>query len=146
MTTAERITACIAKHPDWPDKRIANALVGAHIPDIEAVRAGNPLPGPQTSPSGTGLIDLAQVRRHYDVFSKILQEIKNIPAGKLLAESELCQRVVGSDRNRFRKACENNLDALKVYRVKLKIEEGTEGKYFWGSQADIIVAARMRDL
>jgi hypothetical protein len=125
---------------------IANALVGAHIPDIEAVRAGNPLPGPQTSPSGAGVIDLAQVRRHYDVLSKILQEIKGIPPGKLLAESELCQRVVGSDRNRFRKAVENNLDALKAYRVKLKLEEGTDGKIFWGNLSDIAAALNMRDL
>lgn len=144
-TLAERIGACIARHPDWTDKRIACAIVGAHIADIEAVRQGNPLPGQQATSIGVGIIDLEQVRRHYDLFSKIQQEIRGIPRGKLVAEAELCQRVAGSDRNRFRRTVENHIDSLKAYRVKLRIEEGADGKFFWGNAEDIAAAVKMRD-
>lgn len=143
---ANRIAACIAKHPDWTDKRVTCAIVGAHIADCAAVRAGNPISVPQATPAATGVIDLEQVRRHYDLFSKIQQEIKGIPHGKLIAEDELRQRVAGSDRNRFRRTVENNLDALKTYRVKLKLEEGTDGKVFWGNVEDVAAALKMRDL
>jgi len=49
MTLEERIKGCIARHPDWTDKRICNAT-GARHADVGAMRRGEAVP-PRAEPA-----------------------------------------------------------------------------------------------
>jgi hypothetical protein len=64
----------------------------------------------------------------------------------LLRESDLCQMTAGSDRNRFRRAVENNADRFREFRVKLRIDDSGDGTYYWGRREDVAEAVRMRDM
>ena len=43
-TIESRIGACLARHPDWNDERVSNAIIGARVSTVRAVRAGEPIP------------------------------------------------------------------------------------------------------
>ena len=93
-----------------------------------------------------GLVSLEKIIQKYDIKAAIERELMTLPKGKLIEESELCRRAAGTDRNRFRRTIENNAEAFRTLRIKLKIDESAEGKWFWGSIQDIAEAQKMRDL
>lgn len=154
QSTEDRIKQCITKHPEWTDARIANSLITS-IWNIRAVRAGKPLPlaGPITdsavpilSPQPeSGLVSLDKVIHRYDFRAAIYRELALIPRGKLISEAELCQRVAGTDRNRFRRTVENNEAEFRPLRILLKLDEG-EKKWYWADKETIEAAQRIRDL
>jgi hypothetical protein len=102
-------------------------------------------PGPSSAES-SGYISLDAICKKFDIKSAILREIGKIPKGKLIAESEFSVRTAGTDKNRFRRCVENNGDEFRPYRIRLKIDDAYDGKWFWGRQEDISAALRMRDL
>jgi hypothetical protein len=153
MTLEDRVRACLARHPEWTAQRIANST-GARQAEVEVVRAGLPIfaprveppaPGPAPSPASgpPSLISLDKVIARYDIKSSILREIGELPKGKLIVEAELCQRTTGMDRNRFRRTVENNPDAFRPLRIKLRLDDVTEGKWYWGKESDIAEAQRI---
>ena len=150
MFTQERIRFCLAKHPEWTDKRVAKSMATT-MAMVAEVRAGGALP-PQgeaivLSGSGyAGMVDLSSVLKRYDVKAAILNELSSLPEGKLISEDELCKRTAGTDRNRFRRTCENNPDVFNPLRIKLKLDTATEGKWFWGKASDVAAALSIRDL
>lgn len=151
FTQEERIRRCIAKHPDWTDARIQNSVKG-RMELIQAVRAGVS-PTLQTGESkpleGNGnaaLVSLDKIIARYDIKGAILRVIGELPKGKLIVEAELCQRTAGSDRNRFRRTVENNQEEFKAFRIKLRLDESAEGKWFWGHVSDIEQAQKIVSL
>ena len=92
----------------------------------------------------SGLINLSQVIERYDIASAIRREIAALPKGRLILETELCQKTAGTDRNRFRRTLDNNADGFKAFRILLKLDEG-EKKWYWGSVLDISEALKIRD-
>lgn len=148
----EKVRRCVAKHPDWHWKRIASAT-GGHKPVIEAILRGEPVPeltpapapGPVDS-SAPGCISLSAVRDKLDIAAMIRREVNRIPRGQLMPEDDLCRLTAGRDRNRFRRAVENNADCFRAHRVRLRLDESTEGKWYWGQAPDVAEAIRIRDL
>ena len=146
ITKEEKITRCIKRHPDWKNSRIANSTRSKPADVIEVKeKLGFIKPVEKDSPE-KGLVSLEKVIERYDIKTAILKEIVAIPSKKLIEESELCVRAAGTDRNRFRRTVENNIDEFRPYRVKLKIDESKEGRWYWGSIDDVAEATRIRDL
>jgi hypothetical protein len=149
MTNEDRIKACIGRHPDWDDYRVSHSL-SIPLGDVANARAGLPI-APMLEPSGSGIagpgfISLDSVIRRYDIRAAILREVAALPEGKLIAEAELCTRAAGTDKNRFRRTVENNPDTFNPLRIKLKLDTGNEGKWYWGKAQDISAALQIRDL
>lgn len=142
MTPHERIIGCIQRNPDWPDWRIAKSA-DVHVNDVRAIKSGTAIAPP---PENAGLISLEKVINHYDIKTAIKRELLALPRGQLIIESELCIKAAGSDRNRFRRTVENNADEFRAYRVKLKLDDSSDGKWYWGNPEDIAEAQRIRDL
>jgi hypothetical protein len=106
---------------------------------------GEPKAAPE--PSGnSGYVSLESICKKFDVKGAILREVGKIPKGKLIAEAEFCMRTAGKDRNRFRRACDNNAEEFRPYRIKLIIDDSGDGRFFWGRAEDVAEALRMRDL
>ena len=170
MDLAEKIKRCLERHPDWPNSRIAKST-GARHDAIEAVRRGEqPPPGEpvvplQISPENAAEIrgrvkawrgqhqqappasvSLAAVRERFDIAASIRRTIAGIQRGTLLPEDELCRLTAGRDRSRFRRAIENNPDLARAHRVRLRLDDSTDGKFFWGHEIDIAEAVRLRDM
>jgi hypothetical protein len=152
-SNAERINACLRRHPDWTDKRIRNAL-NIQIAEIRTIRAGAPAvaPGPEAAEDaprpalGLAAVSMAEIRGKLDIAAAIRRELAKIRRGQLLPEDELCRLTSGRDRNRFRRAVENNPDLARTHRVKLRLDDSGDGKYYWGSEEDVAEATRLRDL
>ena len=142
MTTHERIVAALARHPDWPISRLAMSS-NAKVEEVRAVKAGVPM---TPKPENSSLVSLDKIIAHYDIKSAIIREVAALPKGQLIVEGELCLKAAGADRNRFRRCVENNAEEFKVLRVKLKLDDSSEGKFYWGHAADIAEAQRIRDL
>lgn len=152
MMLEDRVRACLARHPEWTAQRIANST-GARQAAVEAVRAGLPIVAQgdppvlaPVPPVNASLVSLDKVIARYDVKAAILHEIGELPKGKLIVEAELCQRTAGTDRNRFRRCLDNCADELKALRIKLRLDDSTEGKWYWGRAADIEQAQRIVNL
>jgi hypothetical protein len=154
ISLEEKIRGCIERHPDWDNVRIANAI-GTRRGNIAAFREGRalniaafiPVPAASTTlPTESGLISLDKVLQRYDVRSAILRELVLIPKGKLISEVELCQRAAGTDKNRFRRTVENNEVEFRPLRIKLRLDDSTDGRWYWGAATDIAEAQRIRDL
>ncbi len=156
MTIEERIKRCLSRHVEWEDVRTAKS-VGCRVADVRRVREAtdsvpfipdkakakaSPEPISETAP---GLISLATVREKYDVASAIEKAVLGIPKGKLISDSEMCARVCGSDRARYRRCLDNFAARLNPFRIKLKLDDG-EPKYYWGRRSDIQEASRLREL
>lgn len=94
---------------------------------------------------GTGIVSLSKVLEKYDTRASILKELEKLPRGRLMAESELCNRTA-RDRGRFRRCIEDNADEFRGLRLKLRLEESGDGRWYWGHPEDIAEAQRMRDL
>jgi hypothetical protein len=86
------------------------------------------------------------VRDRLDVAAMIRRQIGAVPKGQLIPEDELCRLTAGRDRNRFRRAVENNPDLARQHRVRLRLDDSTDGKFYWGHETDIQEAVRLRDL
>jgi hypothetical protein len=153
MNLTERIFACLQRHPDWDTARIAKSCAARHG-DVDAVRRGEQVPDPGTAdrfptqePASAPVgISLAAVREKLDVAAMIRREVSKIPGGQLIPEDEMCRLTAGRDRNRFRRAVENNADVFRPHRVRLRLDDSSDGKWYWGRAADITEAARIRDL
>lgn len=144
----DRLRACLARHPDWDDARIRNAIIGSTIEMVRAVRAGEPMPtaaAEEQKKIETGTITLAQVRARYDIAAAIRAELAKLKPGALIQERELCQRAAGKDAARFRRTVENN-EEFKANRIRLRLDQDTaEGTWYWGGIKDIQEASRLRD-
>jgi len=140
----ERIKYCITRHPDWDDRRVSRAML-VPIAAVRDVRKSFG-PGQAKEDSGAGLVSLERVKARYDIKAAILREIGKLGRGKLISENELCDRTAGKDRNRFRRAVENGGDELGAMRIRLRLDDASEGKWYWGHAADIAEATRIRDL
>ena len=146
-STEERIRACIGRHPDWADGRIAVSM-NCPIGEVRAIKMGLSLPQeavPASSPK-VNLVSLEKVIERYDIKSAIIKELANLPRGQLISEADLCQKAAGFDRNRFRRTVENNQDEFRPLRIKLKLDDSGDGKLYWGHPEDVAEAQRMRDL
>ncbi len=153
MNLTERIIACLQRHPDWDTARVAKSCAARHG-DVDAVRRGEQVsdPGtaerflkrePATAPAG---ISLAAVKERFDIAAAIARVLREIKHGTLLPEDELCRLTAGRDRTRFRRAVENNPELSRAHRVRLRLDDSTDGKYYWGHESDIAEAVRLRDM
>jgi len=148
MSNEVRIKACMLRHPEWGVARVAGSM-NLRIDDVRAVLGDTPqaeAPALSGGNGGAGFVDLSSVLKRYDVKAAILNELSSLPEGKLISEDELCKRTAGTDRNRFRRTCENNPDVFNPLRIKLKLDTATEGKWFWGKYSDVAAALKIRDL
>jgi hypothetical protein len=109
---------------------------------IMVERAG-PLPAPPAQAPGAGFVTLAQVIEKYDVAAAIRREIAQLPKGRLLLEQELFQRTAGTDRSRFRRTVENNAEAFRPFRIKLRLERDEEPKWYWADPDTIGKAMKL---
>lgn len=100
-----------------------------------------PVPVVPQNPAGR-ILTLAQVIEKFDIPAAIRRELAQLPRGQLILEAELCQRTAGSDKQRFRRCVENNADAFRPYRIRLRIDEG-DPRWYWGGQIDIEEAQRI---
>lgn len=144
----DRIKACIARHPDWDADRVNNSIAGSNMAMIRAIMAGGAVPVESTTvlkPESSAYVSLDKIRARYDIAAAIEKELLKLPGGKLILESEFCQRVAGYDKNRFRRCVENNEERYAHRRVKLRLDDG-DPKWFWGNREDVEAAQRMRDL
>jgi hypothetical protein len=141
MDAAEKIKRCLDRHPDWDLRRVSSAT-GFPYAAIEAARKGAPAPEAPAFAS----VSLMAVRDRLDVAAMIRRQIGAVPKGQLIPEDELCRLTAGRDRNRFRRAVENNPDLARQHRVRLRLDDSTDGKFYWGHETDIQEAVRLRDL
>jgi hypothetical protein len=158
MTTAEKIKAALARHPDWTDNRVQKSAGGTQAL-VRAIRQGadpatfaespretlEHITGTQTLPilpggGHGGLVSLSRIVEKFDIRAAILREIAALPEGELIPEKELCQRTAGKDQSRFRRCVENNGTEFKPLRVKARLDDSTEGKWLWGRMKDIEAA------
>ena len=137
MDLAEKIKRCLERHPDWSNPRIAKST-GARHDAIEAVRRGEqppPVPASVPLPPNTSTppasVSLAAVRERFDIAAAITRALSTVKRGTLLPEEELCRMTAGRDRNRFRRAVDNHPDLARAHRVKLRLDDATDGKYYW---------------
>ena len=143
----ERLKACLERHPEWDDNRIAAAIVGSSRAMVKAMRAGEPVEAiaAEAAKAETGVISLAQVRARYDIAAAIREELARLKPGALVLEREFCQRTAGKDAARFRRTVEN-IEEFKANRVKLRLDQDAgEGAWYWGSAADVAQAIKLRD-
>lgn len=98
------------------------------------------------TPEINPFVTLTAIREKLDIGEAIKREITKIPKGKLISEDEMCRRTSGKDRNRFRRAVDNNADFFRAHRVKLRLDEGGDGKFYWGQAADVAEAVALRDM
>jgi hypothetical protein len=145
-TLEERIKACMEKHQDWDDARVANAIVGSGRAAVRAVREGRPVeehPG-QEKPV-VGVITLDAVRARYDIAAAIKRELAKLKPGALILETEMRQRAAGRDANRFRRTVDN-AEEFKANRIKLQLDpDGGEAAWYWGDNSTIAAAIKVRD-
>lgn len=144
----DRIKSCITRHPEWPAEHINNSIAGSNIAMVRAIMAGAAVPDLNTTvlkPESSAYVSLDKIRARYDITAAIDRELLKLPRGKLISETEFCQRVAGYDKNRFRRSVENNEAKYSVHRVKLRLDDG-DPKWFWGAAPDVAEAQRIRDL
>ena len=134
----DRLRACFAKHPDWPDERIAAAIVGSRREMVRAIRAGEPLPEPPTKPEfaaalhpNVTLVSVNDIKRKYDMYGAIMEIIRTLPPGQVITEGDLKQSVDHPDPYRFKKTMDAHEKELEPYRIMLKYR-GSEAKYHYG--------------
>ena len=137
MPIEEKIKRCLERHPEWTSKRISNST-GGIVSLVESIRGGGPIEEkPRAETSGAGLVTLADVRQRFDIPAAIKRELGRLGKGQLMPEDELCRLTAGRDRNRFRRAVDNNPALPQTHRVKLRLDDSGDGKFFWGNAADI---------
>lgn len=143
----DRLRDCLSKHPDWPDERIAAAIVGSRREMVRAMRAGEPIAPivEEAKKAEAGTITLAAVRQRYDTAAAIREELARLKPGALILEREFCQRTAGKDAARFRRTVEN-CPEFRANRVKLRLGEDVgEGAWYWSDAKTITEAVRLRD-
>lgn len=146
LSAKDLVERCLNKHPDWTLRRISNATGCSVVVIREAIeklglgesrdviiqqRIYN------TEPS----VSLSQLEKRYDIRAAIKVALGNLPEGRLILESEMSQRVVGDERNRFRWFLDTNLAEYQDYRIKLRLDGGP-ARWYWGTK-DTIKKARI---
>jgi hypothetical protein len=154
ISLEDKIKNSIDRHPDWDDAHRAKSI-GTRIAIIVAFREGKPLsevpalpsPIPPNPPPTveSGLISLDKIIQRYDIRAAIFRELALIPKGKVIPETELCQRAAGTDKNRFRRAVENNEAEFKPLRIKVRPKDSSEDRWYWGHPDDIATVLKIRD-
>ena len=148
MTIEEKVKRAIERHPDWADRRIQNST-GGTLGMIARARGGGDITAPKLrdfTSKAPAVISLADVRQKFDIPAAIKRELARLDRGSLLPEDELCRLTAGKDRNRFRRAIDNNPQIAKAHRIKIRLEESGDGRYLWGSVADIAEARRIYEM
>ena len=149
MDAIDRVKACLLRHPDWDAARIQRSCSGSTRNMVANLKSTMVVPEGQSVPSVVALkpslLSLDKVKDRYDVVGAIQREVLNIPRGKLLLDEDMCRLTAGKDRNRFRKAVENNQEIFKPYRIKINLEHGGEGKFYWGHKDDVAEVVRLKD-
>lgn len=147
----ERLKACLEKHPEWDDARIAAAIVGSGIENVRSVRAGGPLVTPveeeKPEPPRPSIrtVTLEQVCERYDIAAAIRRELGKF-VGELVLERDLAILAAGKDSNRFRRAVENNIEEFSKNRLKMALpNDPPEGRWYWSDAKTIAEAVRKRD-
>lgn len=143
LSVEEKIDRCIGRNPEWKDYRIARS-VNCSVALVRARKLGMTLP--QVEKTKTSLVSLTKVVERYDIKAAILQRLSEVPRGNLIIEADLCQKAAGTDRNRFRRTVENNNEEFKGLRIKLKLDDSSDGKWYWGHPDDITEAFRIKEL
>jgi hypothetical protein len=137
MTVEERIKACIAAHPDWPNYRVGKSIRGVGVAVIAQVRAGESIQEP--APIQANIISLDKLKAKYDTAAAIQRELAKVPPKNFIYEDELRELAAGRDRNRFRRTVENNPELFSAHRLKVRLSDSdSEPKWIWGSEADIL--------
>lgn len=139
MTLEEKIRAAIARHPDWDDRHISRTARGATLAAVAAIRSGRPLPEPEPDPPAAPvtlhpnvtLVTVEDIKRRYDMFGAIMEIIRGLPPGSVIAEPDLKQSVDHPDPFRFKRTLEAREKDLEPYRIMLKYR-GSEAKYHYG--------------
>ena len=149
------IRRCLKAHPDWDAERLRNALRRWHATtaEIRAASAGGTVPAvPATKAAGKAkterpagrVVTLAAIRERFDVLAGIKRELARLGDGELIEEADIRERVSGRDATRFRRAVENNAQAVEPLRTKLRLTEG-EARWYWGKPSAVAEAAKWRD-
>jgi hypothetical protein len=143
----DRLRDCLAKHQDWPDERIAAAIVGSRKEMVRIMRAGGSVAPiiEEAKKAEAGTITLAAVRARYDIAAAIREELVRLKPGALVLEREFSLRVAGKDMARFRRTVEN-CPEFRANRVKLRLDQDAgDGSWYWGSSATVAEAIKLRD-
>jgi hypothetical protein len=146
MTIEEKIKGCLSRHTDWTSKRIAKSMrPSPSVAFVNEMRGGSSSgkPGREFISKVPTVITLADVRQRFDIPAAIKRELSRLDRGALLPEDELCRLTAGKDRNRFRRALDNNPQLPQQHRIKLRLDDSGDGKFFWGSATDIAEAKRI---
>lgn len=139
----DRISRCLAKHPDWTTKRVCKST-GATADVVNAARRAMPGAPDAPPPAAPATISLAAVRERFDIAAAIKRELARLGRGKILPEEDLCRLTAGKDRNRFRRALDNNPELVKVHRIKMRLDDSSaDGKFYWGGAAEIAEARKL---
>ena len=99
-----------------------------------------PPPGASETVEPRRTITLGVIAERYDTRAAILREVAKIPAGEFMEQGLLSRIAVGADHVRFNRCLELNAGEFGAYRIKIKIGESPEGKWFWAAPADIAKA------
>ena len=145
----------VQNHPDWPVERLRNALRAWRVPTAEVraelARQGIAAKGPSpradkpTVKTASGrVVTLAAIRERFDVLAAVKRAVAALGDGELIEEADLRERVAGRDATRFRRAVENNAEAVEPLRVRLRLNDG-EPRWYWGRPATVAEAAKWRD-
>jgi hypothetical protein len=147
-----RIQAALLRNPARDDKHVAKAI-NVPVAAVRVIRAGGHLEEERMTPAEVdpgipigGFVSLDKVRARYDISAAIERELAALPRGRLVLEADLCQRAAGTDRNRFRRTVENNEARFGANRIKLRLDDSSDGRWYWGHADDVAEAARIRDL
>lgn len=132
-TIEERIKAALARYPERDDRHISKSLHGVTVAMVRAVRAGQPVPlppAPAQLPANVSLVSVDDIKRKYDMLKAIMDVIRALPAGRVIAEPELKASVEHPDPYRFKRTLEAHEKELEPYRIMLKYK-GHEPKYHY---------------
>jgi hypothetical protein len=102
---------------------------------------GHPPDGSQESPPGPARsITLGQIIDKYDTRKAIFRELGKIPKGEFMEQADLCRSASGADRLRFNRCLEIHAAEFAPYRIKIRIGESADGRWYWASPEDIAKA------
>ena len=85
-------------------------------------------------------VTFSVIAEKYDTRQAILREIAKIPKGEFMEQAELCRLASGPDRSRFVRCVEAHAGEFMLYRIKIKLGEAAEGRWYWAAREDIAKA------
>lgn len=132
---AERVMECERRHPDWPERRIANSI-GCTIPFVKWTLRHDAEPRKEVS-----LVSLEEIAEAYDILGHIKSTISELPGGKLIEEEELVRKSCPGRIGMFRDML-FSCSEIGQYRVKLRLGKNPP-TWYWGKAEDITRAKAM---